>query len=147
VPYSAGMTISFNNMTFSMSGNPGDGDTFTVGPNTNGTGDNRNLLLMNALQNQNLVGNGSATLESAYASMVDMVGNTTSQLNTTGQTETNLLNAATKQQQSVSGVNLDQETVNLMQYQQVYEACGKLIQVAGQNFSTVLALDGSGGAG
>lgn len=147
VPFTSGMSLSFNNMTFTITGTPGDGDTYTVGPNTNATGDNRNLLLMNALQNQNLIGNGTTTLQGAYAQMVDMVGNTTSQLNTTGQTETNLLTAATKQQQSVSGVNLDQETVNLMQYQQVYEACGKLIQVAGQNFSTVLALDGSGGAG
>jgi flagellar hook-associated protein 1 FlgK len=137
------MTMSFNNMTVGLSGKPSDGDTFTVGPNTNATGDNRNILLMNALETANTMNNGTTTFQGAYAQMVDVVGNTTSQLTTTGTTETNLLTAATQQQQSQSGVNLDQETVNLLQYQQVYEACGKLIQVASQNFSTVLALDGS----
>jgi len=141
IPYVPGMTMSFNNMTVGLSGTPADGDTFTVGPNTNATGDNRNVLLMNALETQNTMNNGSTTFQGAYAQMVDAVGNTTSQLTTTGTTETNLLTSAQQQQQSVSGVNLDQETVNLLQYQQVYEACGKLIQVASQNFSTVLALN------
>jgi len=144
IPYTPGMTMSFNNMTVGLSGSPANGDTFTVGANTNGTGDNRNILLMNALQTQKTMNNGTANFQDVYAQMVDAVGNTTSQLNTTGATETNLLQAATKQQQSISGVNLDQETVNLLQYQQVYQACGKLIQVASQNFSTVLNLDGTG---
>jgi len=143
VPYTAGMTMTFNNMTVGLSGTPANGDTFTVGPNTKGTGDSRNILLMNALETANTMNNGSSTFQGAYAQMVDAVGNTTSQLTTTGTTETNLLTSATAQQQSVSGVNLDQETVNLLQYQQVYQACGKIIQVASQNFSTILALDGN----
>ncbi len=143
ITYTSGMTISFNNMSFSLSGTPANGDTFTVGPNTNATGDNRNVLLMNGLLTQNTMNNGTGNFQGVYAQLVNAVGNTTSQVNTMGATETSLLTAATKQQQSISGVNLDQETVNLLQYQQVYQACGKLIQVASQNFSTVLNLDGS----
>ncbi len=143
VPYVSGMSMSFNNMVVGISGTPADGDKYVIGSNTDATGDNRNVLLMSNLLTQNTMNNGTATFQGAYAQMVDAVGNTTSQLQTTGTTETNLLNAATQQQQSVSGVNLDQETVNLLQYQQVYEACGKLISVASQNFATVLALDGT----
>ena len=84
---------------------------------------------------------GTATFQGAYAALVDTVGNTTSQLTTTGNTETNLLKQATTQQQSGSGVNLDHETVNLLQYQQVYQACGKLIQIANANFTTILDLN------
>lgn len=144
IPFTAGMSMTFNNMTLGLSGTPGNGDTFTVGPNTNATGDNRNVLLMNKLSTQNTMSGGTATYQGVYAQMVDAVGNTTSQLNTTGTTETNLLQSATAQQQSISGVNVDQETVNLLQFQQTYQACGKLIQIATQNFSTVLGLDGSG---
>ncbi|PRC91821.1 flagellar hook-associated protein FlgK [Solimicrobium silvestre] len=143
IPYTSGMSMTFNNMAVGLSGIPANGDTYTVGPNTNGKGDNRNVLLMNALLTQNTMNNGTTTYQGAYAQMVNSVGNTTSQLTTTGTTETNLLTAAQQQQQSVSGVNLDQETVNLLQYQQVYEACGKVIQVASQNFSTLLSLNGS----
>lgn len=144
IAYTTGMSVSFNHMTFGISGTLGNGDTFTVGPNTNATGDNRNVLLMNQLATQNTMNGGTASYQGAYAQMVDTVGNTTSQLTTTGTTESNLLRAATAQQQSISGVNVDQETVNLLQFQQTYQACGKLIQIATQNFSTVLSLDGSG---
>jgi len=143
ITFTSGMSISFSNMTIGLSGTPANNDTFTVGPNTNATGDNRNVLLMNGLLTQNTMNNGNADFQGVYAQLVDAIGNTTSQVNTTGATETSLLTAATKQQQAISGVNLDQETVNLLQYQQVYQACGKLIQVASQNFSTVLNLDGS----
>lgn len=143
VAYTAGMSMTFANMTVALSGSPGNGDSFTVGPNTKATGDSRNVLLMNQLSTQNTMAGGTATYQGVYAQMVNAVGNTTSQLNTTGTIETNLLKSATAQQQSVSGVNVDQETVNLLQFQQTYQACGKLIQIATQNFSTVLALDGS----
>ncbi|MET3123393.1 flagellar hook-associated protein 1 FlgK [Oxalobacteraceae bacterium GrIS 2.11] len=145
VAYTSGMTLSFNNTVIGLSGAPANGDSFTVGPNTNGAGDNRNVLLMNALQTSFSMNAGTQTFQDAYATMVNSVGNTTSQLTVTGTTETNLLKSAQQQQQSISGVNLDQETVNLLQYQQAYQACGKLIQVASQNFSTVLGLDGSSG--
>ena len=140
IPYTSGMTMTFNNMTVALSGKPANGDTYTIGPNTNAKNDDRNVLLMNGLETQNIVG-GNTTFQGAYAQMVDAVGNTTSQLTTTGTTETNLLKAATAQQQSTSGVNMDEETVNLLQYQQVYEACGKVIQIASQNFSTILNLN------
>ena len=45
---------------------------------------------------------GTANFQGVYAQLVDAVGNTTSQLTTTGTAETNLLTAVTKQQQSIS---------------------------------------------
>jgi flagellar hook-associated protein 1 FlgK len=43
-------------------------------------------------------------------------------------------------QQSVSGVNLDEEAANLLRYQQAYQASGKVIQVATEMFDTILSL-------
>jgi flagellar hook-associated protein 1 FlgK len=143
IPYTSGMSISFNNMQVSLSGSIANGDTFTIGPNANGTGDNRNVLLMNALATQNTMNNGAATYQGAYAQMVNSVGNMTAQVNTIGATEKNLLSATIKQQQALSGVNLDEQTINLLQYQQVYGACSKLIQIANQNFSTLLGVTGA----
>ena len=40
--------------------------------------------------------------------------------------------------ESVSGVNLDEETINLLKYQQAYQASGKVIQTAGTLFDTIL---------
>jgi len=140
VPYAAGMSMSFNNMTVGLSGTPANGDTFTIGSNTNGKGDNRNMLIMAALVTQNTMNNGATTFQGAYAQLVNAIGNTTSQLMATGTTETNLLNAARLRQQSESGVNLDQETVNLIQYQQAYQACGEVIRMAKDCFESVRQL-------
>ena len=141
VSYTTGMTLSFSGISVGFTGAPADGDTFSIGANAKGTGDSRNAVLLSALQTSNTLNGGTTTFQGAYSQMVNQVGNTTSELTTMGTTETNLLTQAQTSQQSVSGVNLDEETVNLLQYQQAYQASGKLIQIANQLFSTILALN------
>ncbi|MDE2161454.1 MAG: hypothetical protein KGJ30_21315, partial [Burkholderiales bacterium] len=45
---------------------------------------------------------------------------------------------ATSAQTSVSGVNMDEEAANLIQYQQSYQAAAKILQVAQSVFDTLL---------
>jgi flagellar hook-associated protein 1 FlgK len=40
----------------------------------------------------------------------------------------------------VSGVNLDEEAANLLRYQQAYQACGKVMQIASTLFDVVIGL-------
>lgn len=63
-------------------------------------------------------------------------------MNVTNKAETNTLDNITKEQESISGVNLDEEAANLMRYQQAYQAAGKLMQIANQMFSTLLSISG-----
>jgi flagellar hook-associated protein 1 FlgK len=51
--YTAGANISFNGWTVKLTGTPGAGDVFTVGPNIGGVADGRNALLLAGLQTQN----------------------------------------------------------------------------------------------
>jgi flagellar hook-associated protein 1 len=51
-----------------------------------------------------------------------------------------LLQQNTTQQQSVSGVNLDEEAANLLRYQQAYQACGKVMQIASTLFDVVIGI-------
>ncbi|MBC7715376.1 MAG: flagellar hook-associated protein FlgK, partial [Pseudorhodobacter sp.] len=39
-----------------------------------------------------------------------------------------------------AGVNLDEEAARLIQYQQAYQACAKIIQVAQSTFDTLLQI-------
>ncbi|MEH6467065.1 MAG: flagellar basal body rod C-terminal domain-containing protein, partial [Porticoccus sp.] len=104
-----------------------------------GSGDNRNALALQDLQESNLVG-GSATLSQAYASLVGFVGNQTNivQINLTAQE--GLTNQMFAMQQSESGVNLDEEATNLIRYQQYYQASAKVIEVGGTILDTILGL-------
>jgi flagellar hook-associated protein 1 FlgK len=140
VPYVSGAAIAFGGLSFTLSGAPANGDTFTVGPNTGGGGDNRNAQALAGLANQNLVGNGTATLAGAYGQMVAAVGNQTHEAQIEHDAQASLLDQTRQAQQSVSGVNLDEEAANLQRYQQAYQAAGKALAIAGTLFDTILAI-------
>ncbi|NYE61371.1 flagellar hook-associated protein 1 FlgK [Duganella sp. 1224] len=140
VPYSDGASISFGGVSFTISGTPADQDTFTVGPNTSGVGDSRNGALLGALQTKNVMNNGTATFQTSYAQMVNFIGTKAREAQISGTAADASVKQATAQQQSVSGVNLDEEAANLLRYQQAYQASGKVMQVASQLFDTLLSI-------
>jgi flagellar hook-associated protein 1 len=132
-------SLSFNGISFDISGTLQDGDTFTISPNTGGVGDNRNALLLAGLQTANTL-EGGQTYQNAYTHMVSTIGNKTRELEVTGKAEEKLLAAAVQAHQSESGVNLDEEAANLMRYQQAYQAAAKVMQTASQLFDLLLDL-------
>jgi len=131
-------TISFGGISFAISGTPANGDQFTVGPNTSGTGDNRNAQLLAGLANQNVVAGGTATFASAYGQMVADIGNTAHAAQIEHDAEAALLDQTRQAQQQVSGVNLDEEAAALQRYQQAYQASSKVLAIANTLFDAVL---------
>ena len=140
VPYTDGASISFGGINIAISGTPGDTDTFTVGPNTGGTRDNRNGALLGDLQSKNILNGGKTTYQSAYASMVNFVGNKTREVQIGADAATAAVKQASNAQQAVSGVNLDEEAANLLRYQQAYQAAGKVMQIASTLFDVLISL-------
>ena len=141
--YTEGADISFNGWTVQVSGAPATGDSFGIGPNTNGTGDPRNATALAQLQSAKLLGNGSVSYQGAYAQLVATVGNKTSELDATSKAENEYLTQATNAQQAESGVNLDEEATNLLRYQQAYQAAGKVMQTTSELFQLLLSLGGN----
>jgi flagellar hook-associated protein 1 FlgK len=138
IAYSAGATISLGGASFALSGAPADGDKFKVGPNTNGAGDSRNMLLLGALQAKSTLEGGTVSFNGAYAQLVSLVGNRTHELDVNKTAQGKLLTNAMQAQQSESGVNLDEEAANLIRYQQAYQAAGKVMQTVSQLFDVLL---------
>lgn len=135
-----GATLSYNGWTVDLNGAPAAGDTFTVGPNINGVGDNRNALLLTGLQTRNTLAGNTTSYQGAYSQLVSFVGNKTREVEVGAKAQENLVTQTQQAQQSLSGVNLDEEAANLLRYQQAYQAAGKLIQVADKLFETLLSL-------
>jgi len=138
VAYTPGGDISYNGWTTQITGQPRTGDTFSVGANTNGSGDNRNMQLLASLQAAVRI--AGTTFNGAYAQLVSQVGNKTSELLITSEAQAALALAAERAQSAVSGVNLDEEASNLIRYQQAYQAAGKMIGIANTLFDTILNL-------
>jgi flagellar hook-associated protein 1 FlgK len=131
---------TFNGWVAQISGKPAAGDVFSVGQNSNATGDNRNALLMAGLQTQNLMANGTANLGALYSQLVGDVGSKAQEMGATSQAQNNMVAQMVTSQQSVSGVNLDEEAANLMRYQNAYQASAKAMQIATTMFDTLLSL-------
>ncbi|MDD2721888.1 MAG: flagellar hook-associated protein FlgK [Gallionella sp.] len=140
VTYTPGQNITYNGWTAQISGTAVAGDVFNVAPNTSATGDNRNALLMAGLQNQNLLANGTTSLQGAYSQLVGSVGAKTSELTVTSLAQDSMVTQTVGMQQSVSGVNLDEEAANLLRYQKAYQAAAKAMQIANTMFDSLLTL-------
>jgi flagellar hook-associated protein 1 FlgK len=142
LPYTSGSNIDLNGWRVVVSGSPAAGDAFTIQQNSAGVADNRNAMLLAALQTASTMAGGTAGYQSAYSQIVSEVGNKTRQVETIGQAETNLVTQATAEREQLSGVNLDEEAANLLRYQQAYQASAKVIQIAGKVFDELLSMFG-----
>lgn len=140
VTYTDGATISFGGVSFTISGTPINGDTFTLSQNSNASLDNRNALLLAGLQTKNTMQGSTANYENVYSQMVSQVGVQTNNLKVNSTAQTTLVNQSIQAQQAVSGVNLDEEAANLLRYQQAYQAAGKAMSVASTLFDTLLSI-------
>lgn len=152
-------TLSFDGLSVGYDQLPAAKDSFTVKPvanvitgmsvlvteeaklaaasSTGGESNNENVKKLLELQTANVI-NGKSTLTQAYAGLVATVGNKTNTLETTSATQKAVVTQLTNQQQSVSGVNLDEEYTNLTRYQQYYTANAQVLQTASTIFQALL---------
>ncbi|CDF83904.1 Flagellar hook-associated protein 1 [Pseudomonas knackmussii B13] len=103
-------------------------------------GNNGNLLKLIDLKNQSITLDGNAvSLNDAYAGMIGEVASASRQNQGDLDTAKSVTTQAQAQRDSVSAVNLDEEAVNLMTYQQAYQANMKVISTAKDLFDSMLA--------
>lgn len=136
--YTPGSTIAVNGLEFEISEAPAIGDVFTVVPNTGGVGDNANALRLGELINRGVLDGGATSIGSGFGQLVAQVGSSTAQARIGLDAQRALRNQAEQAQQSVSGVNLDEEAANLLRFEQSFQASARVIAVADTLFQTLL---------
>lgn len=103
-------------------------------------GDNRIALAISGLQGIRLMNEGKASFDDFYNSIMSDVG-VTAQRNRSGiNQQRDIMTQLNKMRDQISGVSIDEETANLMQFQHTYDASAKVIQVADEMLKTVLEL-------
>ena len=140
--YSSGGAIALNGWSVAISGTPVAGDSFSVTSNAGGVGDNGNALALGATASLGVLDGGATTVGQAYGQLVAGTGSLTQQSQTRLASQTALVNQATSAQQSVSGVNLDEEAARLVRYQQSYQAAAHVIATAQTIFQSLLTAVG-----
>ena len=106
--------------------------------NTGGTADNRNALRLGGLQIENTLNGGTSSYQATYGQLVSQIGNKTRELEATSKAQSTLVTQILQDQQSMSGVNLDEEATSLMRYQQAYQASAKVLQLSNTLWQTLL---------
>jgi flagellar hook-associated protein 1 FlgK len=132
-------TVSFD---MTVAGSPGIGTAINVSLSQPGTLDNRNGTALAGLQTLQTVDTGSASkgisLSDAYGKLVEGVGSKAAQGKLDNAATTSILANAKGARDSLSGVDLDEETGNLVKYQQYYTASSQIIKAAQEIFSTLI---------
>jgi flagellar hook-associated protein 1 FlgK len=127
-------------VTVTLSGAPANGDSFTIAANTNAQSDGRNAQLLSNIVSSTTLNGGTSTLTGAYANYVDEVGDATNEVDAASTQQNALVTQITSAQQSVSGVNINEEAANLLQYQQLYQANSMVIQTANTLFQSIIGI-------
>lgn len=124
--------------SITLSGAPQTGDTFNIDYNNGGIGDNRNLQLLSALQNVNIMEQGTTTFQGSYGQLVTGIGVQTRSASIDKEATQSILTQATNRREATSGVNLDEEAANLIKFQKAYQASAQIITVANNLFQTLI---------
>ncbi len=85
-------------------------------------------------------GTRSGSFSSIFAGLVSEAGEKVRSTDDALQTQSAIILQANAQREAVSGVSLDEEAINLLQYQRAYEAAARFFKVADEMTQTILSL-------
>ena len=137
--YTSGQTISANGWSLTLDGAPVAGDQFRVSPNSAGSGNNGNALLLSNLDDARALNSGTISLNGAIGGLTTMVGSAARQADYSADAQQVLYDQALGARDSIAGVNLDEEAANMLKLQQAYQAAAQIISTADTMFQSILA--------
>lgn len=103
-------------------------------------GDGENAAAIAAIKDSLIMENGSSTLNAYFAAVIGRIGRQVedSSLDLTHQNA--ILTNVTNRRESVSGVSIDEEMIELLKYQMSYAAAGRLVNVTNEMLDILMNL-------
>ncbi|MFH7906715.1 flagellar hook-associated protein FlgK [Enterobacter cloacae] len=139
--FNAGDTFTLNPMAGAAEGisrKITSGQEFAASDSPTEAGNNKNLEEMLKIQDEKLIGKNS--LSEAYASLVGTIGDRARSVKSeAGSAETDFISKY-ETKQSISGVNMDNERINLDMFMGYYQANAQLLKTATDMFDALLSI-------
>jgi len=135
--YTVGQPIEYLGMSFTINGDASVGDTYSVLTDPTRTGDNRNAVLLGALQGKDALGANSGTFQDIYAAMSTQLSATAQAANDTSTSSQAAVASLQSAYDGKTGVSLDTEAANLLRFQQAYQASAEVINTAKALFDAI----------
>ena len=101
-------------------------------------GDNGNAIAIANLKSARILNSNTATFDAYYESLIGDVGYEVQQAGANYEHQSEMVHQLENYRESISGVSIDEEMVNLVKYQNAYQAAAKLITTADEMMQTVL---------
>lgn len=117
-----------------------DPSKFQASGQAGADGDNKIILGLEQLASQKNSGLNGQTFSQSYALTVSDLGSSLSSVNDQITNTAAVSQMLSNQRSSISGVSIDEEMTNLLQYQKAYQASAELITTINQMLATVLAM-------
>ncbi|BBG58425.1 MULTISPECIES: flagellar hook-associated protein FlgK [Providencia] len=160
-PSSTADTLKFEGLELKMTTNtPAAGDTFVVKPmngvinnmetlvteasgfagagsKDGGPGDNENIKELVKLQDQKVVDGGS-TFSDFYATLINDVGSRTKQAQIDSETQNKMTESFYRQEQEISGVNMNEESIQMQKIQQFFNANAQVLKTVDDLFNALM---------
>jgi flagellar hook-associated protein 1 len=122
--------------SLTLTGVPQAGDTYAVAPNAYPQLNAGNAQSMLDLRDLAMFDGGPLT--DGYASVMAEIGTKVQGAKSASSVSTSIANNLEQSRTSVSGVNLDEEAARMLQYQQAYQAAGKMMQISQNIFDNLI---------
>jgi flagellar hook-associated protein 1 FlgK len=116
-----------------------DTDLIAAAATSAGVGDNTAALAIAALQNDLTMG-ATATFSDFYQSFISEVGNSVRYASNNLSNQKAMVDQLANYRESISGVSLDEEMVNLVKYQHAYAAAAKLISTVDEMLDSLMSM-------
>jgi len=116
-------------------------DRGKIAASTSVDSDGNNASAIAAIKDSLLtVGGGTTTLSDYYSALMARVGQDVKDSNSSLDHQTVIMNQLESQRETVSGVSLDEEMMNLMKYQLGYNAAGRLAATVSALMDTLMSM-------
>ena len=103
-------------------------------------GNSANALALAGLKNTDFASLGTVSFQEYYSTIAGNFGSIAQGVDGNLRAQKVLHDQLTAQRASISGVSMDEELANLLQYQRSFEAASRMIVVADEMFQTILSL-------
>ncbi len=118
-----------------------DTNLIAAAANTEGVpGGNSNAIAVAEIQNRLLMSGGSATIDDFYNGLVSDVGWFVSQAKVNMDHQSTVSLQLATYREEVSGVSMDEEMVNMVQFQSAYNAAAKLVSTVDEMLDALIAM-------
>ena len=121
-----------------IDGTPNINDSFFISDNFGGVGDGRNIIAMLDLQEDKFVQDGKGNFQELFSEVVASVGASVQSTNLNLSSSEMIKDAAAASASELSGVNMDEEAAQLIEYQQAYQASARVLQTARELFDALI---------